>query len=112
MLYNYLDCSLTGQCNSGACHCDAACEGEQCERLAFVPAGNGTDVNSPWALHDLQVSTWGMGTAQRALGDGAQHIWGTKLRDHLLAIEQPGRALDERHPADGPMESDTCATIP
>lgn len=74
-----LDCSLTGQCNSGACHCDAAWEGEQCERLAFVPAGNETDVNSPWALHDLQVSTWGMGTAQRALGDGAQHMWGTEL---------------------------------
>ena len=74
-----LDCALNGVCTTaGRCACDAAWEGEQCERFAFVPGPVDADVNSPWATPDLQTSTWGLGTLQRPV-DGEQHLFGTEL---------------------------------
>lgn len=73
-----LDCALNGVCTTGRCVCDAAWEGQQCERFAFLPGPVDADVNSPWATPDLETSTWGLGTLQRPV-DGEQHMFGTEL---------------------------------
>ena len=59
-----LDCALNGACTAGACQCDPAFEGAQCERFAFTPGPSAADINSPWAVPDLQTSTWGLGILQ------------------------------------------------
>ena len=66
------------QAADGKCECDAQWEGDQCERFSFVPTSDDADVNSPWAAHDLETSTWGMGTLQRPI-DGKQHMYGMEL---------------------------------
>lgn len=74
-----LDCALNGvKLTDGSCKCDPAWEGSQCERFAFVPGTDETDINSPWAAVDLETSTWGMGTLQKPI-DGKQHMFGMEL---------------------------------
>jgi hypothetical protein len=46
--------------------------------MSFIPASHEADVNSPYAAHDLEVSTWGMGTLQHSL-DGEYHLWGSEF---------------------------------
>ena len=63
------DCSYNGECNSGACTCDAAWLGEHCEKLNLVPMRR---------LAGLNVSTtiggsWG-GTVNQGGDDGKWHM--------------------------------------
>lgn len=75
-----LDCALNGvKAADGSCTCDPAWEGAQCERFAFVSTSDDADLNSPWASTDLETSTWGMGTLQRPLDGGQQHMFGVEL---------------------------------
>jgi len=124
-----LGCALNGvKAADGSCTCDAAWEGAQCERFAFVPTSDEADLNSPWAAKDLETSTWGMGTLQRPLGAKgatagaaatdaaaaaaaaepplrrqpvAAHVRGGadgELRDWRVADQQPGCSLGQRGP--------------
>lgn len=67
-----LDCSLNGDCKAGKCDCDAAWEGEQCERFATVPTPPGMDIKEPG------VTTWG--------GQAVQH----NGRFHMFVSEYVG----------------------
>ena len=61
-----LDCSLNGDCVGGKCACDAAWEGEQCERFATLPTPPGMDIK------EENVTTWG---GQAVQHDGEFHMF-------------------------------------
>eukprot|EP00936_MAST-01D_sp_MAST-1D-sp1_P002992 g2992.t1 len=71
-----LDCSLNGECTvAGVCDCDAAWEGEQCERFAQLPVPASADIKQP------NVSTWGSGTLQRRV-NGQFHMYAAEFVGH------------------------------
>jgi hypothetical protein len=75
--------------------------------MSFVPASHEADVNSPYAAHDLEVSTWGMGTLQHSL-DGEYHLWGSEFTGSwgwCLANKQPNGSLDKLHSNHRPVEA-------
>jgi hypothetical protein len=67
-----LDCSLNGRCMGGACDCDAAWEGAQCERFSWLPTPAGADLKEP------NVTTWGAGTLGRRVG-GLLHMYAAEM---------------------------------
>ena len=72
-----LDCSLNGVCVAGTCQCDAAWEGEQCERFATLPASPTADVK------EAATSTWGTGT----LAGQLEGEYGCVLPDEVMFRE-------------------------
>ena len=71
-----LDCSLNGLCRSGACDCDAAWEGLQCERFATLPTPAGMDIK------EANVTTWGGGPLQRKV-DGEFQMFVSEYVRHI-----------------------------
>ena len=67
-----LDCSLNGVCVAGTCQCDAAWEGEECERFATLPASPTADVK------EAATSTWGTGTLAGQL-EGEYHLYASEF---------------------------------
>ena len=61
-------CRLNGVCIAGACECEPAWEGKQCERFAFLPTPTGSDIR------EAGVSTWGGGFLQKKIG-GEHHAF-------------------------------------
>jgi hypothetical protein len=63
------DCQLNGKCSAaGVCQCDPAWTGDQCHRLALLPA------NPDSGLQDPILSSWG-GSVLQNHTDGVWHMY-------------------------------------
>ena len=87
------DCSLTGSCSAGTCHCDAAWTGPACEHLHLLPAHRGalyppTTPNPPTlppfqndSTYSPTTSPWG-GAVIEEEASGIFHLFVTEYANH------------------------------
>ncbi len=102
------DCSLLGECQAGACVCDAGWSGPDCAALALklsrpiaLPGGAPGDSGSSYVAPD-GYSSWGMSVVRDVHGDGQYHgfvsqfkygcdldTWGTNSYVNHVVSDRP-----------------------
>ena len=81
------DCSYTGVCKAGTCHCEPQFQGDRCDVFAFAPLDlehQGTGLRSINETTGGQISSWGGSVI--AGDDGKYDMWAAEMT-HEVGIK-------------------------